>query len=182
MRLGVLDVGSNTVHLLVVDAHEGARPLPAYSHKSELRLAEHIEDGNQLSRDGAEQLRAFVGDALQVAEDKGVEELLSFATSAIRDAVNGEEVLAKIRAQTDVNIRVLTGEEESRLTFLAGRRWFGWSSGRLLVMDIGGGSLGISPRPPPEPAVADPPPLSPRPRPPRRFPTPPPHSPPEPPR
>ncbi|HKB32059.1 MAG TPA: Ppx/GppA phosphatase family protein [Streptosporangiaceae bacterium] len=154
MRLGVLDVGSNTVHLLVVDAHEGARPLPAYSHKSELRLADHIEDGNQLSRDGAEQLRAFVGDALQVAEDKGVEELLSFATSAIRDAVNGEEVLAKIRAQTDVNIRVLTGEEESRLTFLAGRRWFGWSSGRLLVMDIGGGSLEIAAGPDEEPDVA----------------------------
>src|SRR5260370_5593316 len=152
MRLGVLDVGSNTVHLLVVEAHEGARPLAAYSHKSELRLADHIEDGNQLSRDGAEQLRAFVGDALQVAEDKGVEELLSFATSAIRDAVNGEEVLAKIRAQTDVNIRVLTGEEESRLTFLAGRRWFGWSSRPLLVMHIGRRSPQSSPRPPPAPA------------------------------
>src|SRR5260370_33863326 len=152
MRLGVVDVGSNTVHLLVVDAREGARPLPAYSHKSELRLADHIEDGNQLSRDGAEQLRAFVGDALQVAEDKGVEELLSFATSAIRDAVNGEEVLAKIRAQTDVNIRVLTGEEESRLTFLAGRRWFGWTSGRLLVMDIGGGACATGARPRPRAA------------------------------
>jgi exopolyphosphatase/guanosine-5'-triphosphate,3'-diphosphate pyrophosphatase len=154
MRLGVLDVGSNTVHLLVVDAHEGARPLPAYSHKAELRLADHIKNGNQLSRAGAEQLRAFVGDALQVAEDKGVEELLSFATSAIRDADNGEEVLAKIRAETNVNIRVLTGEEEARLTFLAGRRWFGWSSGRLLVVDIGGGSLEIAAGPDEEPDVA----------------------------
>ncbi len=133
MRLGVLDVGSNTVHLLVVDAHEGARPLPAYSHKAELRLADHIEDGNRLTRQGAEQLRAFVSGALQIAEDKGVEELLSFATSAIRDAVNGDEVLARIQAETDVRIGVLSGEDESRLTFLAGRRWFGWSSGRLLV-------------------------------------------------
>ncbi len=154
MRLGVLDVGSNTVHLLVVDAHEGARPLPAYSHKAELRLADHLKNGNQLTRDGAGRLRAFVGDALQIAEDKGVEELLSFATSAIRDAVNGEDVLAKIRAETNVNIRVLTGEEESRLTFLAGRRWFGWSSGRLLVMDIGGGSLEIAAGPDEEPDVA----------------------------
>ena len=45
MRLGVLDVGSNTVHLLVVDAHQGARPLPAFSHKEELQLGEHLEDG-----------------------------------------------------------------------------------------------------------------------------------------
>jgi exopolyphosphatase/guanosine-5'-triphosphate,3'-diphosphate pyrophosphatase len=154
MRLGVLDVGSNTVHLLVVDAHEGARPLPAYSHKAELRLADHIDKGNKLSGEGAKQLRAFVDEALQVAEDKGVEELLSFATSAIREAVNGEEVLAKIRAETNVNIRVLTGEEESRLTFLAGRRWFGWSSGRLLVVDIGGGSLEIAAGPDEEPDVA----------------------------
>ncbi len=154
MRLGVLDVGSNTVHLLVVDAHEGARPLPAYSHKAELRLADHIEDGNRLTRQGAEQLRAFVSGALQIAEDKGVEELLSFATSAIRDAVNGDEVLARIQAETDVRIGVLSGEDESRLTFLAGRRWFGWSSGRLLVLDIGGGSLEIAAGADEEPDVA----------------------------
>jgi exopolyphosphatase / guanosine-5'-triphosphate,3'-diphosphate pyrophosphatase len=154
MRLGVLDVGSNTVHLLVVDAHEGARPLPAYSHKAELRLSDHLKNGNQLSRHGAAQLEAFVRDALQVAEDKGVEELLAFATSALRDAVNGDEILAKIRAETNVNIRVLAGEEESRLTFLAGRRWFGWSSGRLLVVDIGGGSLEMAAGPDEDPDVA----------------------------
>ncbi|SRR5216683_1160470 len=143
MRLGVLDVGSNTVHLLVVDAHQGARPLPAYSHKAELRLADHLENGNRLSELGAARLRAFVEEALRVAEDKGVEELLAFATSAIRDAVNGDDVLARIRAETWADIQVLPGQDESRLTFLAARRWFGWSSGRLLVLDIGGGSLEI---------------------------------------
>lgn len=154
MRLGVLDVGSNTVHLLVVDAHQGARPLAAYSHKAELRLADHIGKGNKLSRAGADQLQEFVREALQVAEDKGVEELLSFATSAIRDAANGEEVLGQIRAETKVDIQVLTGADESRLTFLAARRWFGWSSGRLLVFDIGGGSLELASGPDEEPDVA----------------------------
>ena len=52
MRLGVLDVGSNTVHLLVVDAHTGARPIPAFSHKAELKLADHLDDGASLSRPG----------------------------------------------------------------------------------------------------------------------------------
>jgi len=144
MRLGVLDVGSNTVHFLVVDAHRGARPQPAFSHKAELRLADHLEDGNRLTAAGERQLRAFVTDALRIAEDKGVEDLLPFATSAVRDAVNGEEVLAAIRADLSVDIRVLTGPDESALTFLAARRWFGWSSGRLLVLDIGGGSLEIA--------------------------------------
>jgi exopolyphosphatase / guanosine-5'-triphosphate,3'-diphosphate pyrophosphatase len=154
MRLGVLDVGSNTVHFLVVDAHQGARPLPAFSHKAELRLADHLADGNKMSSRGEQQLRKFVAEALQIAEDKGVEDLLPFATSAVRDAANGEEMLARIRTDTGVDIHVLTGQEESRLTFLAARRWFGWSSGRLLVFDIGGGSLELGSGIDEEPDVA----------------------------
>jgi len=144
MRLGVLDVGSNTVHLLVVDAYPGARPMPAFSHKTELRLADHLENGVRLSAAGEESLRADVKEALRIAEDKGVTDVLGFATSAVREAENGEQVLARIREQTGAHITVLTGEEEARLTFLAARRWFGWSSGRLLVIDIGGGSLEVA--------------------------------------
>jgi len=144
MRLGVLDVGSNTVHLLVVDAYPGARPMPAYSHKTELKLAAHLEDGSTLSESGEASLRAVVEEALRIAEDNGVEDLVAFATSAIREAVNGEQVLARIRKQTGAQITVMTGEEEARLTFLAARRWFGWSSGRLLLIDIGGGSLEVA--------------------------------------
>jgi exopolyphosphatase / guanosine-5'-triphosphate,3'-diphosphate pyrophosphatase len=144
MRLGVLDVGSNTVHLLVVDAYPGARPLPAFSHKVDLRLAAHLLPDDRLSEAGEEQLTEFVLEAMRIAEDKGVEEFLAFATSAVRDAVNGLEVLARVQAQTGTQIRVLSGENEARLTFLAARRWFGWSSGRLLVFDIGGGSLEIA--------------------------------------
>ncbi|MFI0419903.1 Ppx/GppA family phosphatase [Spongiactinospora sp. 9N601] len=144
MRLGVLDIGSNTVHLLVVDAHRGAKPLPAFSHKLELRLAEHLEDGGRLSERGAERLGGFVEESRQVAEDKGVEDFMAFATSAVREAPNGEDVLATIKERTGVSVQVLTGEDEARLTFLAVRRWFGWSSGRLLVFDIGGGSLEIA--------------------------------------
>ena len=144
MRLGVLDVGSNTVHLLVVDAYQGARPMPAFSHKTELRLAAHLEDGSSLSGPGEASLRGLVEEALRIAEDKGVEEIIAFATSAVRDAVNGEQVLARIREKTGAQINVMTGHEEARLTFLAARRWFGWSSGRLLVIDIGGGSLEVA--------------------------------------
>jgi exopolyphosphatase / guanosine-5'-triphosphate,3'-diphosphate pyrophosphatase len=144
MRLGVLDVGSNTVHLLVVDAHPGARPLPAHSHKVELRLAELLDDGGAIGPDGVERLIAVVKDALQAAEDKGVEDVLPFATSAVREAANAEDVLTRVAEETGVRLRVLTGEEEARLTFLAARRWYGWSAGKLLVLDIGGGSLEIA--------------------------------------
>jgi len=144
MRLGVLDVGSNTIHLLVVDAYQGARPLPAFSHKAELKLADHLDGASSLSGPGESSLRDVVEEALRIAEDKGVEDLIAFATSAIRQAVNGEQVLARIREQTGAQINVMTGHEEARLTFLAARRWFGWSSGRLLVIDIGGGSLEVA--------------------------------------
>ncbi|AJE83215.1 MULTISPECIES: Ppx/GppA phosphatase family protein [Streptomyces] len=144
MRLGVLDVGSNTVHLLVVDAHPGARPLPAHSHKAELRLAELLDEAGAIGPEGVDRLTATVRGALEAAEDKGVEDLLTFATSAVREAVNAEEVLARVKEETGVALTVLTGAEEARLTFLAARRWFGWSSGRLLVLDIGGGSLEIA--------------------------------------
>jgi exopolyphosphatase/guanosine-5'-triphosphate,3'-diphosphate pyrophosphatase len=144
MRLGVLDVGSNTVHLLVVDAYPGARPIPAFSHKTHLKLADLLEDGNRLSAEGGDRLCDAVTEALRVAEDKGVEDLLAFATSAVREAVNGDEVLTAVKERTGASITVLPGEAEARLTFLAARRWFGWSSGRLLVIDIGGGSLEVA--------------------------------------
>jgi len=144
MRLGVLDVGSNTVHLLVVDAHPGARPWPATSYKQELRLVEHLRHDGRIDEDGADGLARFITSCLDVAEDQGVEETIAFATSALRDAPNGEDVLRAVRESTGVELRVLEGGDEAKLTFLAVRRWFGWSAGRLLVVDIGGGSLELA--------------------------------------
>lgn len=144
MRLGVLDVGSNTVHLLVVDAHPGARPLSAHSHKVELRLAELLDERGSVTPEGIERLVSVIGDAVVAAEDKGCEDVLPFATSAVREATNADEVLARVKAETGVDLPILSGEDEARLTFLAVRRWFGWSAGKLLVLDIGGGSLEIA--------------------------------------
>ncbi|MFZ4374701.1 MAG: hypothetical protein ACOYO2_15850 [Mycobacterium sp.] len=144
MRLGVLDVGSNTVHLLVVDAHRGGHPTPMSSTKSPLRLAEAIDDSGRLTRRGADKLVDTVDEFAKIAISSGCAELMAFATSAVRDAKNSEEVLAQVRSQTGVNLQVLTGVDESRLTFLAVRRWYGWSAGRIINLDIGGGSLELS--------------------------------------
>ncbi|MDQ1721307.1 MAG: exopolyphosphatase / guanosine-5-triphosphate,3-diphosphate pyrophosphatase [Pseudonocardiales bacterium] len=144
MRLGVLDVGSNTVHLLVVDAHLGAQPTPQLSRKSVLRLAEHIDKRGDLAIEGADALVGAALGARRQAAELHCDELLAFATSAVRDARNSSQVLARVKEETGVDLRVLTGEDEAVLTFLAVRRWFGWSAGRLLCLDIGGGSLELA--------------------------------------
>jgi exopolyphosphatase/guanosine-5'-triphosphate,3'-diphosphate pyrophosphatase len=118
-----------------------------------LRLAEHLEDG-EISRSGIKALTRFVADAVVVAEDKGALDMLGFATSAVRDAGNCDAVLDHVADETGVRIAVLPGDDEARLTFLAVRRWFGWSAGRLAVFDIGGGSLEIAGGSDEEPDVA----------------------------
>lgn len=144
MRLAVLDIGSNSVHLLVVDAHVGAPPLPATSHKEVLRLAEYLGDDGMIDEAGQERLHNFIAEAVEIAEDQGSEQILAFATSAIRDAPNGAELIDAINAQLGVTLNVMSGKDEARVTFLAVRRWFGWSAGKILLLDIGGGSLEIA--------------------------------------
>jgi exopolyphosphatase/guanosine-5'-triphosphate,3'-diphosphate pyrophosphatase len=128
----------------VVDTHPGARPNPTFNHKVELRLTEYLTQENNISEEGIAELRLAIKNAIVHSKSVKTEELLPFATSALREANNGAEIIAAINKDFEIDLQVLTGEEEARLTFLAARRWFGWSSGRLLVIDIGGGSLEIA--------------------------------------
>jgi exopolyphosphatase/guanosine-5'-triphosphate,3'-diphosphate pyrophosphatase len=144
VRLGVLDVGSNTVHLLVVDAHPGAHPDPVGSHKTALRLSELVGADGSLGERGRGLLVAAVADAVREAQDQGLDDLVAFATSAVREATDGAAALEQVRAETGVELVVMPGEHEAAMTFLAVRRWFGWSAGRVLVLDIGGGSLEVA--------------------------------------
>ena len=150
----MLDVGSNTVHLLVVDAHRGAQPTPQHSDKHELRLAEALDQRGDLTTGGADRLIHAVSDARRQARALRCDEMLAFATSAVRDAGNSTAVLDRVANETGVDLQVLSGEDEARLTFLAVRRWLGWSAGNLICLDIGGGSLEIAAGSDEDPEVA----------------------------
>lgn len=141
MRLGVLDIGSNTVHLLLVDAHPGARPVPFASHKRPLSLIAYLDDDGAITDEGQRELIRFVTEAEDFARRHRAQDLLAFCTSAIREAANGEAVLARVKAETTVRLEELSGTDEASLTFFAVRRWYGWGSGTLLDLDIGGGSF-----------------------------------------
>jgi exopolyphosphatase/guanosine-5'-triphosphate,3'-diphosphate pyrophosphatase len=132
------------VHLQVVDASPGARPNPNINHKEDLRLAEYLSADGFISAEGARLLREAIKRALAAAKSAEIDELLPFATSALREAVNGAEIISRINADFEIDLQVLSGEDEARITFLAARRWYGWSSGRLLMVDIGGGSLELA--------------------------------------
>lgn len=144
MRLGVLDVGSNTIHLQVMDAHPGARPTPATNYKVELRLTEYLDVSGAISASGIQLLNDAIQEAVAHARQNETDEILAFATSAVRDASNGAQIIADINKKHEIDLQVLNGDDEASMTFLAVRRWLGWSAGKLLVLDIGGGSLEIA--------------------------------------
>ncbi|RFS86488.1 hypothetical protein D0T12_07865 [Actinomadura spongiicola] len=154
MRIGVLDVGSNSAHLKVVDLVAGGAPRPLAAVKRPTRLAEAIDADGVVGEDAVCRLVGSVGEAVRAAGAYGAGELIAFATSAVRDAANQQQIVAQVEAVTGVRLGFLSGRDEARLTFLAARAWYGWSAGRLLLADIGGGSLEIAHGEGQEPALA----------------------------
>ncbi|AIG06622.1 Exopolyphosphatase [Corynebacterium pseudotuberculosis] len=137
-------MGSNTVHLVAVDAQQGGRPTPMSDWKTTLKLVGYLDKKGAITAAGVDKLVDSVAEAAALAQQLGCEELMPFATSAVRSATNSDEVLAEVARHTGINLEVLSGTDEAKLTFLAVRRWYGWSAGRIINLDIGGGSLEMS--------------------------------------
>lgn len=112
--------------------------------KTRLRLIQYLDDKNNISKTGITRLIDAVAEAADLAKATKCKEIMALATSAVRDAANSDEVLARVAEETGVELRVLSGEDEARMTFLAARRWYGWSAGRIINLDIGGGSLELT--------------------------------------
>ena len=119
MRLGVLDIGSNTVHLLVADARPGGRPLATTSKRTVLRLMRYLAPDGSITDEGVTALVDAVSEGRKVAAAENVDELLATATSAVREATNGAEVIRLIEEALGQPLQVLGGETEARYTFLA---------------------------------------------------------------
>jgi len=144
MRLRVLDIDSNSAHLQVVDVASGAPPLPAHALREPTVLGEEILPDGALSEPGMRRVANAVLRAIRAAHQCEVGYLYPFITAAVRDAINREKVLDRIEQVAGVRPRFLSGEQEARLTYLAARRGYGWSAGRILLLDIGGGSMEIA--------------------------------------
>ena len=112
--------------------------------KTRLRLIEYLDEDNNISKTGIARLIDAVNEAADLAKATKCGEVMALATSAVRDAANSDAVLSKVEKETGIGLRVLSGEDEARMTFLAARRWYGWSAGRIVNLDIGGGSLELT--------------------------------------
>lgn len=143
MRISVVDVGSNTVRLVVADAQDGV-PLPVHTAKWRLRLSDDVRPGGPVPEEAVERLVEAVQEADRTAARWGAAGPLAFATAVVRAAPNRQEVLRTVRQRTGVGLYTLPGEVEAELTFLGARRWMGWRSGPLALMDIGGGSFEVA--------------------------------------
>ncbi|MFE9020865.1 Ppx/GppA family phosphatase [Streptomyces sp. NPDC007808] len=143
MRISVVDVGSNTVRLVVADAQDGV-PLPVHTEKWRLRLSEQVKPGDSIPEEAVERLVGAVRAASRTATRWGATAPLAFATAVVRNAPNRREVLRTVHARTGVSLCTLPGELEAELTFLGARRWMGWRAGPLALLDIGGGSLEVA--------------------------------------
>jgi exopolyphosphatase/guanosine-5'-triphosphate,3'-diphosphate pyrophosphatase len=127
-----------------MDAHPGSRPTPATNYKVEIRLTDYLDKNNSITREGIQLLDKAIADSVSHAKQNRSDEILAFATSALRDAKNGDQIILDINKKHAIDLQVLNGKDEAEMTFLAVRRWLGWSAGNLLVLDIGGGSLEIA--------------------------------------
>jgi exopolyphosphatase / guanosine-5'-triphosphate,3'-diphosphate pyrophosphatase len=137
-RVAVIDLGSNSTRLLVADVVAGR--VTELERRSEVtRMARGVDLSGQLAAEAVEAVCAVVAGYVDAYERYDVDQVVAVATSAVRDSSNGAAFVAELRERFELGARLLSGEQEARLTYLgatAGRR----QHGRTLVFDIGGGS------------------------------------------
>lgn len=143
-QAGVLDVGCHSALFTVARQRTDTVLEPVFTRKVRLSLHTTLDRTGRLSEYGVQSVQRAVAEAMAADRRPRRPEVFAFATSVIRDAPNRDEVIAEVDRTTGVRLRVLPGEEEARLAYVAARRWAGPGAGPLLVLDIGGGTVEIA--------------------------------------
>jgi exopolyphosphatase/guanosine-5'-triphosphate,3'-diphosphate pyrophosphatase len=143
MRIATIDVGSNSVHMIVCRVRPDASFEVIDREKDMIRLGAGAVDG-RLPDANLTTALASLAKFKRLAESHGVDEIIVAATSAIREATNGADLITAARRELDLRVRVISGVEEARLIHLAASYAIGTGSSRAVVLDIGGGSTEVS--------------------------------------
>jgi exopolyphosphatase/guanosine-5'-triphosphate,3'-diphosphate pyrophosphatase len=138
VRVAVVDIGTNSTRLLIGDV-EGTRVTEIERRTTVTNMGRGVDHTGMICSDAVDDVCTVIADYKSQYEEMGAERVMAIATSAVRDAVNGEAFIAELRERFNLDARLLTGEEEANLTYLGAtaHRPAGEST---LVFDIGGGS------------------------------------------
>ena len=140
-RLGAIDVGSNSIRLLVAEYDPAAGLSVIDEVKDQPRLAQGLAATGMLDPAAMERAMEALRRMREVCQRRGVSRIAAVATSAVREAKNGKEFVRLVREQLDIPLRIIDGDKEARLSFRSVAHHFRLDAGRSVIADIGGGSL-----------------------------------------
>ena len=144
IRISAIDIGSNSIRMTIADVSPTGVIRVVDEMKAAPRLGAGLDKKGSLSEIAIQNALSTLTRMATLATQLGVKRTEVVATSAVREASNGEQFLKLVRAETGLKVRVLRGEDEARLSFRSALAHFDLGVGRAVVMDIGGGSLELA--------------------------------------
>ncbi|MDD5543004.1 MAG: Ppx/GppA phosphatase family protein [Acidobacteriia bacterium] len=144
MKIAAIDVGSNSIHMIVVQSHGGTDFEIIDREKEMVRLGSGSFESRELSEPAMARAEACLRQYQHLAERLGVDHLIAMATSAVREARNGGDFIHRIHERVGVHIEVITSQEEARLIALAVQHSVDFRGRRAVLIDLGGGSIELS--------------------------------------
>jgi exopolyphosphatase/guanosine-5'-triphosphate,3'-diphosphate pyrophosphatase len=142
MRVAAIDIGTNTVLLLVAEKRDG-KLVAVEEHATITRLGQGVDKSRTLAPEAVERTNACLDRYAEIVSRLGVSRTDVVGTSAMRDAGGGEAVRAHVKSRFGVDARTISGDEEARLTFGGALSGLSLPAGRVVVFDIGGGSTEV---------------------------------------
>jgi exopolyphosphatase/guanosine-5'-triphosphate,3'-diphosphate pyrophosphatase len=144
IRISAIDIGSNSIRQTIADVSPTGTIRVVDEMKAAPRLGAGLYENGTLSEIAIQNALSTLGRMATLANQLGVKRTEVVATSAVRDAANGEAFLKQVKSETGLKVRILHGEDEARLSFRSALAHFDLGVGRAVVMDIGGGSLELA--------------------------------------
>ena len=144
MRIAAIDIGSNSVRQIIADVSSDGAISVVDEMKAAPRLGADVDATGVLGANAIERAVESIARMATLAKQLGAQRIEAVATSAVRDAENSARFLARVRQETGLKVRVLSGNDEARLSFRSALAHFDLAAGRTVIMDIGGGSLELA--------------------------------------
>lgn len=142
-HLAVIDVGTNSIRLVVAEVESSATYRILENVREQTRIGEGLHESGELSEAAIQRSLAALGTMKAIADGYGVDELRAIATSAVREAENGAEFVEAARERHGIEIEVIPADEEARLAFRSVKKHFPLDGTPTSIVDIGGGSLEV---------------------------------------